>query len=59
MKRYKVNILVPHEREFDATDIQDAHNKVTQMMEATAEDGSELEAKVLSIIEVVDEAVPE
>ena len=53
MKRYKVTILVPHEREFEATDTQDAHNKVTQMMEAAVSSG-ELESKVHSIIEMVD-----
>lgn len=52
MPRYKVTILMPHEREFDAVDTQDAHNKVTKMMENAAEPGRDPAPKVHSIIEV-------
>lgn len=52
MKRYKVTILMPHEREFEATDAQDAHNKVTKMMAASAEPGKNPAPKVHSIVEV-------
>lgn len=54
MPRYKVTILMPHEREFEAADTQDAHNKVTKMMENSAEPGTDLAPKVHSIIEVKD-----
>lgn len=65
MKRYKVTILMPHEREFEATDAQDAHNKVSQMMLNTVDPSQELAPKVHSIVEVetiepIDfQAVPE
>lgn len=58
MKRYKVTILMPHEREFHANDAQDAHNKVTKMMKNSVEPGQEPQAKVHSIVELPDPLVP-
>lgn len=58
MKRYRVTILMPHEREFDALNAQDAHNKVTKMMKNSVEPGEEPQARVHSIIELPDPVLP-
>lgn len=54
MKKFKVVMMIPQERIFEASDLQDAHNQVTQMMNRTA-DGIDPSPKVHSIEEVTEQ----
>lgn len=54
MPRYKVTILMPHEREFDAANTQEAHNKVTKMMQNYGDPDANPGPKVHSIVEIPD-----
>jgi hypothetical protein len=54
VKKYKVILLIPQEKVFEASDLQAAHNHVTVMMGRT-EEGNEPAPKVHSIEEVIDQ----
>lgn len=49
MRRFKATVLIPHEREFDAIDMQDAHNQVAKML---ANQEGIVPTQVHSILEV-------
>lgn len=52
MKKYKVTMMVPQERIIEASDIQDAHNYVSKMMQNQPDQDKNPAPKVFSIEEI-------